>query len=63
MDEENIATVNFKMPKSMRDEFKKACRKNGGMQAVLYCFAQDYIENSDRLRMRLVDIRGGDDER
>lgn len=59
-DDEELVTVNFKMPRTMRDDFKRSCKKNGGMQSVLYCFAQDYIENAPHLRMRIVDTRGGD---
>lgn len=56
--EDPIVTVNLKMPTSMRDAFKKAAKKNGGsMQSVMFLLAQDYIENCDHLKFRLVDAR------
>ncbi|HUS99502.1 MAG TPA: Arc family DNA-binding protein [Candidatus Thermoplasmatota archaeon] len=52
-------TVNLKMPKGMRDEFKKAAKKNGStMQSVMFLLAQDYIENSSHMKFKLVDSRG-----
>lgn len=57
MDEE-LVVVNFKIPKAMRNDFKRAARKNGAtMQAILYSLAVDYIENADHLKIRIVDVR------
>ena len=57
-EDEGQVTVNLKMPRRMRDDFKKASKKNGGtMQSVMFLLAQDYIENSDHMKFRLVDSR------
>ena len=55
---QETVTVNLKMPAPMRDRFKKAAKKNGGtMQSVMFLLAQDYIENSDHMKFKLVDSR------
>jgi len=62
MDSENYAvTVNLKMNREMRNKFKSAAKTNGTtMQAVLYSMAENYIENSDHMRVRVVDTRHRD---
>ena len=58
MEEEEWKTVNFKMPITMRDAFKKAAKKNGGnMQSVMFSLAEGYIENAEHLTFKLVDSR------
>ena len=57
-EEESWKTVNFKIPKPMRDAFKKAAKKNGGnMQSVMFSLAEGYIENADHLKFKLIDSR------
>ena len=56
-------TVNFKMPKEMRDAFKAAAKTHGAtMQAILYSMVENYIENADHLKLRIVDSKGGKHE-
>lgn len=64
MEDIKNVTVNFKMPAEMRDDFKKTAKKNGmTMQTVMFFLARDYIENSDHLKVKLVDSRGPSDEK
>lgn len=64
MDEERPdkqITLNFKMPKSMRDAFKCAAKTHGAtMQAILYSMTENYIENSDHMKLRIIDSKGGE---
>ena len=54
-------TINFKLPKKMRDDFKVAVKKNGGtMQSVMFSLIQFYIDNSDRIKLKLVEERKTD---
>lgn len=57
---EKWSTVNLKLPNGMKNDFKKAARKNGGtMQSVLFSMSADYVENADHLKFKLIDSRGG----
>jgi len=60
---DNVATLNFKIPRGMHTAFKEAAKKHGTtMQAVLYALSEDFIENSDHFKVRLMDMRKEKDE-
>jgi len=59
---DGVATLNFKIPRGMHEAFKTAAKKHGAtMQAILYSLTENYIENSDFFKVRLIDIRKEDD--
>lgn len=61
MDE--MVTINFKLPKAMRDEFKQKVKKNHGatMQTILYALTKNYLENIEHIHLKIM-VDGGDHE-
>jgi len=49
-----ISSFNLKLEKSAREEFKKVARsRHVSMQAVLASFVNFYIENPDRIQLKM----------
>jgi len=57
-DNNNLITINFKISKELRDKFKKVAKDNRTtMQSILYSLVENYIENADHLKLKIIDMR------
>ena len=64
MDDKNpLVTINFKMPKLIRDEFKKKAKEHHRvtMQTILYALTMNYLENIDSIQLKVI-MNGGGNE-
>jgi len=54
----DLITINLKVSRDMRKQFKSIAKAHGStMQSILYSLAENYIENADHLKIKIIDMR------
>jgi predicted DNA-binding protein len=61
---DDIITINIKIRRETRDRLKRVAKQNrSSMQSILRSLAENYIENSEYLKLKMVDTRGENGQR